>query len=274
MSLILNSRPIVIIPELASKIGINEAVVIQQLHYWTKDTKTGLVIDGKRWVYNTYSEWQKQFPFMSKRTIQRAFLKLENLGLIDSTQARKSAGDRTKYYSVNAEKVAELEFEIAKEQCEEGEVVAPNWHYHNAKMALPSCQNGTLSTESTSESTTEKTPQPPSTSKMSCPCPVDEILSLWKKVLPEKRQPVPSILKQGQTGRLLQDRWQQCMKIDHSTENRKLYHDTESGLEFWEALFNMIRQSEFLMSPQSKWFTFGWMVKKSNFEKLLSGDYQ
>jgi len=118
------------------------------------------------------------------------------------------------------------------------------------------------------------TPKPSPTSKMSCPCPVDEILKLWKKVLPEKRQPVPSILKQGQTGKLLNDRWHQCMKIDHSTENRKLYHDEQSGLEFWEGLFNMIRQSEFLMSPQSKWFTFAWLVKKANFEKLIQGDYQ
>ena len=130
------------------------------------------------------------------------------------------------------------------------------------------------SLEPVSEPVKEPENKPSPTSKMSCPCPVDEILKLWKKVLPEKRQPVPSILKQGQTGKLLNDRWHQCMKIDHSTENRKLYHDEQSGLEFWEGLLNMIRQSEFLMSPQSKWFTFAWLVKKANFEKLIQGDYQ
>jgi len=144
-----------------------------------------------------------------------------------------------------------------------------NQDTNNHKEITPSAE---ITGDQTADS--QVTPKPSPTSKMSCPCPVDEILKLWKKVLPEKRQPVPSILKQGQTGKLLNDRWHQCMKIDHSTENRKLYHDEQSGLEFWEGLFNMIRQSEFLMSPQSKWFTFAWLVKKANFEKLIQGDYQ
>jgi hypothetical protein len=32
--LLINESPIMIIPSLAAKIGLNEAVVLQQIHYW------------------------------------------------------------------------------------------------------------------------------------------------------------------------------------------------------------------------------------------------
>ena len=55
---------LVILPSLAMKIGFREAIILQQIHYWL--TKSLHVIEGRRWVYNTYKEWQKQFPFWSE----------------------------------------------------------------------------------------------------------------------------------------------------------------------------------------------------------------
>ena len=31
------------------KIGLNEAIVLQQLHYWLRDTNSGMECDGVRW---------------------------------------------------------------------------------------------------------------------------------------------------------------------------------------------------------------------------------
>lgn len=39
-SLIIKSRPQIVIPELAVKIGLHEALVLQQLHYWITETKS------------------------------------------------------------------------------------------------------------------------------------------------------------------------------------------------------------------------------------------
>lgn len=61
-------RPIVINTDLASSIGINEAIVLQQLHYWISETDSGIEHEGRRWVYNTLEQWQKQFPFWSVDT--------------------------------------------------------------------------------------------------------------------------------------------------------------------------------------------------------------
>ena len=32
--LLLNEQPLLIMPTLASKIGLNESIVLQQIHYW------------------------------------------------------------------------------------------------------------------------------------------------------------------------------------------------------------------------------------------------
>ncbi|MFK9094406.1 hypothetical protein [Bacillus salipaludis] len=65
--LLINESPVMIIPSLAAKIGLNEAVVLQQIHYWLGISKHN--IEGRTWVYNTYEEWQKQLPFWSVSTI-------------------------------------------------------------------------------------------------------------------------------------------------------------------------------------------------------------
>ena len=51
--------PQLIIPELAKSVGLEEAIVIQQLHYWLQ--KSGKLFENNLWIYNTFNEWAKQF---------------------------------------------------------------------------------------------------------------------------------------------------------------------------------------------------------------------
>ena len=57
--LLIADVPLVVLPKLAEKIGLNEAIFLQQLHYRLEHAK--YEIDGHRWVYNTVSDWSKQF---------------------------------------------------------------------------------------------------------------------------------------------------------------------------------------------------------------------
>ena len=50
MSLLLKVKPLVISPALAQRIGLNEAIVLQQICYWLEDTTSGVEHDGKRWI--------------------------------------------------------------------------------------------------------------------------------------------------------------------------------------------------------------------------------
>jgi len=99
--LLINEPPLLVLPSLAAAIGLNEAIVIQQLHYRLQNPKTGALNDGLKWEYSTYEEWQQVFTFWSARTIQRVFLDLEKRGLIVSAQFDKSGYDRRKYYRIN-----------------------------------------------------------------------------------------------------------------------------------------------------------------------------
>jgi len=84
-------------------------MILQQLHYWLINPKAGKEIDGQKWIFNTYAEWQENFPFWSERTIQRAFLNLEEKGLVITKQHSKTSYDRTKYYTIDYAKLATLE---------------------------------------------------------------------------------------------------------------------------------------------------------------------
>lgn len=101
MSLLLKVKPLVVSPELASRIGLNEAIVLQQICYWLEDTTSGVEYDGKRWVYNTIEEWTEQFPFWSEKTVKRALTSLKSRGLIYVEQLKKTQHDRTNYYAIN-----------------------------------------------------------------------------------------------------------------------------------------------------------------------------
>jgi len=105
--LLIKESPVMIIPSLAVKIGLNEAVVLQQIHYWLGISKHQ--IEGRTWVYNTYEEWQKQLPFWSVSTIKRTILSLEMKGLLLSANFNAMKMDKTKWYSIDYEKLQELE---------------------------------------------------------------------------------------------------------------------------------------------------------------------
>lgn len=118
MSLLFKFRPLVINPQLAERIGLNEAIVLQQLKYWLNETESGLDHGGHRWVYNTVDQWQKQFPFWSVDTVKRALKSLQSQGIIFAEQLAKSKHDRTYHYAINYQSSAL--FEQSNLPCSEG----------------------------------------------------------------------------------------------------------------------------------------------------------
>ena len=101
--LLLDSRPLVVVPELAVAIGLAEAIILQQIHYWLEINRREErnFRDGYTWTYNSVAEWQKQFPFYTTKTIQRTITKLENQGILISKLYNKENFDRTKWYRID-----------------------------------------------------------------------------------------------------------------------------------------------------------------------------
>lgn len=101
-NLLINEPPLLILPSLAKVIGLNESLVLQQLHYWLQNPKSGVTRNGIKWVYNTYGDWQSEsFPFWSLSTIERTFRSLEKRGLVISEQLDAKKHDQRKYYRIN-----------------------------------------------------------------------------------------------------------------------------------------------------------------------------
>ncbi|HLR11429.1 MAG TPA: DnaD domain protein [Sporosarcina sp.] len=111
-TLLLNEKPLIVMPGLAKKIGLNESIFLQQLHYWLE--KSTNIQDGHRWVYNTVPKWQEQFPFWSVNTIRRIIKKLEEKELLIIDNFNTLPIDKTNWYRINYEKVAEFVFDRAE----------------------------------------------------------------------------------------------------------------------------------------------------------------
>ena len=106
MSLLLNENPLVIMPTLAAHIGLNEAIILQQVHYWL--LKSDKLEDGRKWTYNSYESWREQFPFWSVATIKRTISSLEKQELLISGNHNKAAFDKTKWYTLNYPKIQSM----------------------------------------------------------------------------------------------------------------------------------------------------------------------
>lgn len=138
--LLLNEQPLLIMPKLAEKIGLNESIVIQQIHYWTDiNRKTNKNYkNGYHWTYNSYTEWSEQFPFWSVSTIQRAIIRLEKLKLIVVSNFNRLKIDRTKWYRIDYNVLEALE------ESPFGQIDMTNisrWHEHLFKLGLPLPEN-------------------------------------------------------------------------------------------------------------------------------------
>ncbi len=97
----INSRMQISVP-LACKIGLKEAIVLQQVHLRHKGT------DGAKWVIRSFDEWHvNTFMFLGIATVKRIFARLIEQNLL---YVKKYSGDKgvVNSYRVNYVRIAEL----------------------------------------------------------------------------------------------------------------------------------------------------------------------
>ena len=141
--LLLDEPPLIVLPSLAIRVGLEQAIVLQQLHYFLGlNYHAGRNIrDDKVWTYNSYEKWQQIFPFFSKKTVQRIFVNMEKDEILISENYNNSALNRIKWYSINYEKLQALDFPKSK----------------NARGQIDLMQEAKLTSSSITENTTETT---------------------------------------------------------------------------------------------------------------------
>lgn len=141
-NLLIQEEPLLVLPRLAEAIGLNEAIVLQQIHYWVN--KSDHIHDGRKWVYNTYEGWQEQFKFWSTRTIRRTLNSLEKSELLVIGNFNKRGFDKTKWYTINYDKL-----NLVDSPCvQNGQTIRTEWTHGVDNMTRPI-------PETTTETTTE-----------------------------------------------------------------------------------------------------------------------
>lgn len=139
--LLINEHPMMVLPSLALAIGLEQALVLQQIHYWIEGNRERDINEreGRYWVYNTHDQWQEEFGWWSKRKVQRILKKLRDLELVDAKPLAKDSGDRTLWYTIDYEELAELE--SLDPSCQNGNMPSEG---DETPKTPPSCQNGNM----------------------------------------------------------------------------------------------------------------------------------
>jgi len=96
--LLIDEPPLQVLPSLARELGLNEAIMLQQMHYWL--IKSSYEFEGVKWFYKTLEDWQTEFPFWSAMTIRRTLTNLEKQKVIRIGNFNKKKFDKTKWYTI------------------------------------------------------------------------------------------------------------------------------------------------------------------------------
>ena len=87
--------------EVAIDVGINAAILYQNIHYWCMHNEANRINehDGLYWTYNSMKAFAELFPYLSEAQVRQALKVLEQKGYIKTGYFNKQAYDRTKWYA-------------------------------------------------------------------------------------------------------------------------------------------------------------------------------
>ena len=148
-NLLLDERPLIVLPSLAAMLNsLDEAVILQQIHYWIERRQN--YREGRYWVYNSMENWMQQFPWIKSRTtLTRYFNNLEKKGLLITGNYNKAGFDKTKWYTIDYSTLSDFEQRLYR-TCTTSDQNLVNGMNRT-------CTTNTIDyTEITSESTTNK----------------------------------------------------------------------------------------------------------------------
>lgn len=109
-------------PILARAIGLNEAIVTQQVHYYVEGIEEShkragersnlaeqFFFEGRWWTYGSYKHWQDKFPWWSVKTVQRIFdSAVEQGALLSQPQYAENGAQLGNWYTPDYDRINDL----------------------------------------------------------------------------------------------------------------------------------------------------------------------
>lgn len=94
--------------EIATEYGLAEAVFLHNIVFWVK---THMIQgtnykDGRHWVFNSLSEFEEMYPFLTRNQLRRVITSLKDAGLILIGCYNKRPWDKTAWYTLSDKALA------------------------------------------------------------------------------------------------------------------------------------------------------------------------
>lgn len=275
---LMDESPLVLLPSLAKKIGLNEAIFMQQLHYWL--IKRLNQREGYYWTYNTYKGWTEQFPFWSESTVKRTVTALESRGLIITGNYNKMKQDNTKWYRINYKSFNALFADI---EVFDGSVKSDN---SNQEIGQVNMTRGTGQLDPRDRSiwsghdevnmtraipyTTHDITTDNTTDIKTLPTLVPNEVEEGKKIRRE------GIIKQVTAHYKTLPKLPGYRSLTAQRRSAIYARTKEIGLEEMKEVLTKINETTFFYESDGKtknWFTLDWIFNPTNFNKILEGKY-
>jgi hypothetical protein len=265
--LLINEPPLQVLPSLARKIGLNEAIIVQQIHYWLNREFKKKHYEGRNWIHNTYDQWQEQFPFWGEKTIRRTIANLEDSQILISFVTRDFK--KTKFYTINYDRLQQM-----KESSEMAENLGSHPSGQNDQIDVPKrADRGgqydqidqvkvTRSYNKDTETTlTENTPlliPPVSEFPKEEEEELKKMLVIWNEFIQAKLHPGKEVYPTPKRFAAFK------------TFLTEVFQGDQSG---WKAYCEKIAQCKFLMGQNTSGFkvTLDWALVPDNAYKILEG---
>lgn len=223
---LMDEPPINCYPTLAKELGINKALIMQQLFFLLDVTRRQNTkynqVDGQWWVYNSYNQWQENyFPWLSIRAIKNHFIELEKAGYVISRQGVKSPTDRRKWYRIDIDAWNNRNSDVVQK--------AP---MHGAKnvSSIMGQKMSHVKTETTTETTKEKR-YAPNGDSVKTKSPFGKGVTVFPEApQPERRvQPEPKPDDTSEPGKETRDGWKDVI----ATAFFKYGEIPDKGVQWW-----------------------------------------
>lgn len=269
-----NAGTILIPSELVGLFGKSASSLLQKIHYWST-TNSGVVINGRRWIYNTLDEWADQLT-CSAATISRSIKILRESGVLIIEKLHRCKNNRTNYYTVDLEKLAELLKTIPPKRRKNARIDScksqESLIHRKPKVFLNKSESASASKEFSEISEEEKE------EKAIVVSPTVQKPQIASSETPVKKTSAMQILEIfNKTVMQTEDKYFLMTKERAQYLNAVVNNKFEGSLDNWQAFCDMIAQSDFLMgraknAPNFK-ISLDWVLRYSIIDRMLSGDY-
>lgn len=248
-------------PIIAKQFGRSAALLLQQVHFWISSPKKyGTTENGKRWIYNSYEEWQKQISIISVSTIRRCFKTLEESNVILTKKFHEKKGDQTKSYTINYDFLEDIIRKNASnmESCRDFKVSEMNTSTVQNEQFLYRYTETTSETNTHADDFSQNVEKKESaTSGVKDQELVQKMIDVWNELVEEGREVIQ-----------LTSRRAAFLK-------KALSDKFHNSLDEWKSYCRSVASSSFLMGKIKSTFkaTLDWALKFETIQRILEGAY-